>query len=71
MMYVTWYGICNFVVFLVVEICVEYGGVYVFHVCFDLCLVYGVGICVDVCGVVCVVQCYLFLESGLVCYVVM
>ena len=25
--------------FLVVEICVDYGGVYVFQVCFDLCVV--------------------------------
>ena len=33
----------------------DYGGVYVFHVCFNLCVVYGVGICVDICGVVCVV----------------
>ena len=31
-MYGEWYGICNFVVFSVVEICVDYGGVYVFHV---------------------------------------
>ena len=38
----------------------DYGGVYVFHVCFDLCIVYGVGICVDVC----VVECCLFLASG-------
>ena len=49
-MYGEWYGICDFVVFSVVEICVDYGGVYVFHVCFDLCIVYGVGIC-DVEGV--------------------
>ena len=30
-MYVEWYGVCHFVV-----ICIDYGGVYVFHVCFDL-----------------------------------
>ena len=48
MMHVEWYGVCDFVVFLVVEICVYYGGVYVFHVCFDLCIVYDVGVCVDV-----------------------
>ena len=48
----------------VVEICVDYGGVYVFHVCFDLCVVYGAGICADACGVVCVVVCCLFLASG-------
>ena len=47
MMYVEWYGVCNIVI-SAVEICVYYGGVYVFHVCFDLCVVYGIGICVDV-----------------------
>ena len=48
------------------------GGVYVFHVCFDLRVVYGIGICIDVCDVVCVVERCLFLESGcclLCCYV--
>ena len=35
--------------------CVDYGGVYVFHVCFDLYVVYWVEVCVNVCGVVCVV----------------
>ena len=40
-----------------------YGGVNVFHVCFDLCVVYGVGVCVNVYDVVCVVCC-LFLTSG-------
>ena len=47
--------------FSVIEMCVDYGGVYVFHVCFDLCVVYGVGGCV--------VVCCLFLASG--CCVVM
>ena len=56
----TWSGVCNFVAFPVVEICAEYGGMYVSHVCFTLCVVYGVGIGVDVCGVICVVECYLF-----------
>ena len=32
--------------FSVVEICIDYGGVHVFHVCFDLCVVYGIGVCV-------------------------
>ena len=50
--------------FSVVEICVDYGGVYVFHPYFDSCAVYGVGVCVNVCGVVCVVECRLFLSSG-------
>ena len=44
----------------------DYGGVYVFHVCFDLCVVYGVWVCIDVCGVVCVVECWLFLHLGVV-----
>ena len=63
-MYVEWYGICDFVEFSVVEIWVDYGGVYVFDVCFDLCVVYGFGVCVNVCGVVCVVVCSLFLAYG-------
>ena len=33
-MYVEWCGNCYFVVISVVEVCVDYGGVYVFHVCF-------------------------------------
>ena len=66
------------IVFSDIEICVDYGGVYVFHVYFDLCIGYGVGVCVGVCDnvcvvvgavvcvVVCVVVCGLFLASG--CY---
>ena len=27
----------------VVEVCVEYCGVHVFHICHDFCVVYGVG----------------------------
>ena len=42
-MYCEWYGVCDFVVLSVREVCTDYGGVYVFHVCFDLCIVYGVG----------------------------
>ena len=42
-MYVEWYGVCDFVVFSVVDICVSYSSVYVFHVCFDLCIVYWFG----------------------------
>ena len=56
MVYVEWYGVCNLIVKSDVEICVDYGGMYVFHVCFNLCVVYGVVIYVDVCGVVCVVM---------------
>ena len=40
----------------VVEAFVDYGVIYVFHVCFDLYVVYGVWVCVDVCGVFCVVE---------------
>ena len=31
-MYGEWYGVCDFVVLSVVEVCAEYGGVNVFHV---------------------------------------
>ena len=58
-MYVEWYGVCNFVVFSVVEICAAYGGVYMFHDCFDLCVVYGV------------VECCCTLSMGVVCCGVM
>ena len=40
-MYSEWFGICDFVVLSVVEVCVDYGG----------------GVCVNVCGVVCIVVC--------------
>ena len=53
-MYVGWYGVCNVVVISAVEACVDYGGVYVFQVCFDVCVVYGVWFCV--------VKCCLFLS---------
>ena len=29
--------------FSVIEKCVDYGGVYVIHVCFDVCVIYGIG----------------------------
>ena len=48
-----------------IELYVKYGGVYVFHVSFDLCVIYGVGICVDFCDVVC------FLSLGVAYYAVM
>ena len=63
-MYCEWYGVCNFVVLSVVEACVDYGGVNVFHVCLNFGFVYGVGVCVNGCGVVGVVVCCLFLTSG-------
>ena len=31
-MYDEWYGVCDFVVLSVVEVCADYGGVNVFHV---------------------------------------
>ena len=36
--------VCNFVVLSVVEVCADYGGVNVFHVCLDFVVVYGVGL---------------------------
>ena len=63
-MYGECYGLCDFVVLSVVEVCVDYGGVNAFYVCLDFWVVYGVGVCVNVCGVVCVVVCCLFLTSG-------
>ena len=63
-MYCEWYGVCDFVMSSVVEVCADYVGVNVFHVCLNFGGVYGVGVCVNVCGVVCVVVCCLFLMSG-------
>ena len=57
-MYGEWYGDCDFVVLTVVDVCVDYGGVNVFHVCLDFGVVYGVG---GLC------QC---LWSSLYCYMV-
>ena len=59
-MYGEWYGVCDFVVLSVVEVCAQYGGINVVHVCLDIG-VYGVGVCVNLCGVV---ICCLFLTSG-------
>ena len=55
---------CDFGVLSVLEVCVDYGGVNVFHDCLKFGIVYGVGVCVNVCGVVCVVVGCLFLTSG-------
>ena len=60
MMYCEWYGVCDFVVLSVVEVCADYVGVNVFHACLNFGVVYGVRVCVNVCGVV---YC-LFLTSG-------
>ena len=63
-MYSEWYGVCDFIVLWVVEVCVDYDGVNVFHVCLDFCVVYDVWVCVNVYGVVCVVC---FLRLCVVC----
>ena len=63
-MYCEWYGVCNFVVLSVVEVCADYNGVNVFHVCLNFGVVYGVVVSVNVCGTVCVIVCCLFLMSG-------
>ena len=70
MLYCEWYGVCDFVVLSVVELCADYGGVNVFYVCLNFCVVYSVGVCVNVCGVVCVVYVVCFLRLGVVCCVV-
>ena len=59
-MYCEWYGVCDFVVLSVVEVCADYGGVNVFHVCLNFGVGYGVGVY----GNDCVVVCCLFLTSG-------
>ena len=57
-----WY--CDFVVLSVVEVCVNYGAVNVFHICLDFGVVYSVVVYINVYGVVCVVVWCLFLASG-------
>ena len=64
-MYCEWYGVCDFVVLSVVEVCADNVGVNVFHVCLNFGVVYGD--CVNVCSVVCVVC---FVRLGVVCDVV-
>ena len=59
MRYGEWYGVCDFVVLSVVEVCADYGGA---NVCLKLD-VYGVEVCVNVCVAVC------FLRLGVVCCV--
>ena len=56
MTYSEWYGVCDFVVLFVVELCVDYGSVNVFNVCLNFGVVYGVGVCINVSGVFCVVS---------------
>ena len=42
-MYGEWYGVCDFVLLSVIEVCVDYGDVNVFHVYLDFGVVYGIG----------------------------
>ena len=59
------YGVCDFFVLSVVEVCADYVGENVFHACLNFGVVYGVRVCVNVYGVVCVVLvCCLFLMYG-------
>ena len=67
-MYCELYGVCDFVVLSVVEVCADYVGVNVFHVCLNFGFVYAVGVCVNVCGVIYVVC---FLRLAVVSCVVM
>ena len=63
-MYCEWYGVCDFVVLSVVEVCADHGGVNVFHGCLSgwRCLwCWGLW---QACGLVCVAVCCLFLTSG-------
>ena len=53
MIYCEWYGVCDFVVLSVVDVCVDYVGVNVFQVCFNFGVVYGVGVCFLRLGVIC------------------
>ena len=43
-MYVEWYGVCNFVVFLLLRCSLTMVLCICFHICFDWCVVYGVGV---------------------------
>ena len=68
--YVEWYGICDLVVYSVVEICVHYGGVYVFKfvlICM-LFMMLGFVLIYVVKSVLLYVVC--FLRLGVVCCVV-
>ena len=47
-LYGEWYGVCDFVVLSVVEVCADYGGMNVCHVCFNFGIIYGVRVCVNV-----------------------
>ena len=44
-MYGEWYGVCDFVVLSGVEVCVDYGGMNVFHVCWCFCQCLSCSLC--------------------------
>ena len=56
-MYCEWYGVCDFVVLLVFEVCADYVGVDVFHVClnFFLRLLWCWGLCQCLCCDFCLI----------------
>ena len=66
-MYGEWYGVCDFVVLLVVEVCVDYGGVNVFHVC----LILASAIVLEFVSMSVLLYVVCFLRLGIVCCVVM
>ena len=68
-MYCEWYGVCDFVVLLVVKVCAGYGSMIVFHVClnFSRCL-WCWGLCQCLwCSLCC---CMLFVSCVWVLFVV-
>ena len=61
-MYGEWHGVCDFIVVSVVEVCVDYGGVDVSHVCLDFASSMVLGfVSLSVLYVFC------FLHLGVVC----
>ena len=68
MMYCEWYGVCDFVVLSVVEVCAVYGGVNVFHVCLN----FGVSLlCWGLCQWCSLCCCMLFVSYIWVLFVVL
>ena len=70
MMYGEWYGVCDIGVESAAAVCVNYGGMNVFHVCLDFGVVYVVwGLCQCLwCSLCC---CVLFVAYVWVLFVVM
>ena len=46
-MYCEWHSVCDFVVLLAGDVCVDYDGVNVYHVCLDFSVVYGIKVCIN------------------------